>query len=68
MGFSKEQQPYLFERFYRTDPSLARSSGGSGIGLTISRHLAWAMGGELTASSDGPGKGSTFQLRMPLEK
>lgn len=66
IGFTKEQFPYLFERFYRTDPSRSRSSGGSGIGLTISRHLAWAMGGELTASSDGPGKGSTFVMTLPL--
>lgn len=68
IGFTKEQLPYLFERFYRTDPSRSRSSGGTGIGLTISRHLAWAMGGELTAASDGPGKGSTFALNLPLDK
>jgi histidine kinase len=66
IGFTTEQQSYLFERFYRADPSRSRSSGGSGIGLTISRHLAWAMGGELTASSEGLGKGSTFQLTLPL--
>jgi histidine kinase len=66
IGISPEQQPYLFERFYRTDQSRSRSSGGSGIGLTISRHLAWAMAGELSAFSDGIGKGSTFIFSLPL--
>jgi len=66
VGIPPEALPYIFERFYRVDPSRARSSGGSGIGLTISRHLAWAMGGELTAASNGPGQGSTFTLSLPL--
>lgn len=66
IGISAEALPYLFERFYRVDPSRARSSGGSGIGLTIARHLAWAMGGEISAASDGPGRGSTFTLTLPL--
>jgi histidine kinase len=66
VGISPEQQSYLFERFYRADHSRSRSSGGSGIGLTISRHLAWAMGGELSASSEGIGEGSTFIFTLPL--
>lgn len=66
VGIPPEALPYLFERFYRVDPSRARSSGGSGIGLTIARHLAWAMGGELSAASAGRGKGSTFTLTLPL--
>ena len=66
IGIPEEALPYLFERFYRVDQSRARASGGSGIGLTISRHLVWAMGGELTAVSDGPGKGSCFTFTLPL--
>ncbi len=66
IGIPAEEMPYLFERFYRVDRSRARSSGGSGIGLTIARHLAWAMGGEISASSPGPGQGSTFTLTLPL--
>ena len=46
----------------------ARASGGSGVGLTISRHLAWAMGGDITAASPGEGQGSTFTLTLPLHK
>ena len=68
IGIPAESLPYLFERFYRVDQSRARASGGSGIGLTISRHLVWAMGGELTAVSAGPGKGSCFTFTLPLAK
>lgn len=68
IGIDPEQLPYLFERFFRADRSRARSSGGSGIGLTISRHLVWAMGGELTAASEGAGKGSTFSFTLPLAR
>ncbi|MCZ7669348.1 MAG: ATP-binding protein [Chloroflexi bacterium] len=50
------------------DSSRTRGSGGSGIGLTISRHLVWAMGGELTAVSPGTGQGSTFTFTLPLAR
>jgi histidine kinase len=65
IGIPADALPYIFERFFRVDRSRARSSGGSGIGLTISRHLAWAMGGELEAASDGRDQGSTFTLTLP---
>ena len=66
IGIPAAALPHIFERFYRVDSSRSRSSGGSGIGLTISRHLAWAMGGELIAASEGAGKGSTFRFTLPL--
>ena len=66
VGIPATALPCLFERFYRVDPSRSRTSGGSGIGLTIARHLAWAMGGEIIASSPGPDQGSTFTLSLPL--
>ncbi len=66
IGLAPEDMPYIFERFYRVDRSRTRASGGSGIGLTISRHLAWAMGGDLAVHSDGPGMGSTFGVTLPL--
>jgi len=68
IGIPADALPHLFERFYRVDPSRTRASGGSGIGLTISRHLAWAMGGDLTAASPGPDQGSTFVLSLPGEQ
>lgn len=65
VGIAAADLPLIFERFYRVDRSRSRTSGGSGIGLTIARHLAWAMGGDLTATSAGPGQGSTFTLILP---
>ncbi|MDJ0757370.1 MAG: ATP-binding protein [Ardenticatenaceae bacterium] len=65
IGIPAEALPYVFERFYRVDGSRSRESGGSGVGLTISRHLAWIMGGELTAASPGQNQGSTFTLTLP---
>ena len=64
-GIPAESIPYLFERFYRVDPSRSRQSGGSGIGLSISRQLARLMNGEVKAESEGPGEGSTFTLLLP---
>jgi signal transduction histidine kinase len=64
-GIAAEHLPHLFERFYRADPARSRSSGGSGIGLTIARALARAHGGDLRAASDGPGRGATFTLTLP---
>lgn len=66
IGIPAAALPYIFERFYRVDESRSRGSGGSGIGLTIARHLAWQMAGDLTAASEGPGAGSTFTLTLPL--
>ncbi|MBP8001276.1 MAG: HAMP domain-containing protein [Chloroflexi bacterium] len=66
IGIPAEALPYVFERFYRVDQSRARVSGGSGIGLTIARHLVWAMGGEIAAASQGPDQGSRFTFTLPL--
>ena len=65
VGIPEEALPYVFERFFRVDSSRSRESGGSGVGLTISRHLAWMMGGDLTAASEGENLGSTFILTLP---
>lgn len=64
-GIAPDDLPHVFERFYRggTGPG---ASIGSGIGLTISRAIVEAHGGSLTASSDGPGRGATFVVRLPL--
>lgn len=64
-GLSADQLQHVFERFYRADAARARDAGGSGIGLTIARSLALAHDGSLTASSTGPGNGSTFTLVLP---
>lgn len=66
IGIRAEHLPYIFDRFYRVDKSRSRPGGGSGIGLTIARHLVEAHGGRLRAESPGPGKGSTFTFTLPL--
>ncbi len=66
IGISPEHLPHLFERFYRVDKSRSRAGGGSGIGLTIARHLVEAHGGQIEAASDGPGLGSTFSITLPI--
>ncbi len=65
IGIAAEHLPHVFDRFYRVDRSRARSTGGSGIGLTIARHLVEAHGGTIRADSPGPGKGSTFTVTLP---
>lgn len=66
-GIPAEHLPHVFERFYRADTSrTVADGGGSGIGLTISRAIAEAHGGALTAHSAGAGAGATFILRLPV--
>ena len=65
-GISKEHLEHIFERFYRVDKSRSRISGGSGIGLTISKHIVEAHGGRIWAESKGLGQGCTFTLTLPL--
>jgi len=66
IGIPPEHLPHIFDRFYRVDRSRARPGGGSGIGLTISRHLVEAHGGRMWAESPGTGQGSTFYFTLPL--
>ncbi|NLG38235.1 MAG: hypothetical protein GX549_09450 [Clostridiales bacterium] len=65
IGIAAEHLPRLFDRSNRGDHSRSRAGGGSGIGLTIARHLVEAHGGKITASSDGPDAGSTFTFVLP---
>ncbi len=63
VGIEPDELSHIFERFYRTDASRARNSGGFGLGLSIARELVEAMGGTLTATSQ-PGLGSTFWVTL----
>jgi len=65
IGIAREHLPYLFTRFYRVDKSRSRAGGGSGIGLTITRHLVEAHGGAIWVESEGNGQGSTDSTRSP---
>jgi len=64
-GLDAEQVEHVFERFFRTDASRARSSGGVGLGLSIVAAVAEAHGGRATATSE-PGGGATFAIELPL--
>jgi signal transduction histidine kinase len=64
-GFDPADSERLFERFYRADSSRTRTSAGSGIGLTIARAIVEAHGGTMTATSAGPGAGSSFRVELP---
>jgi histidine kinase len=66
IGILAEHLPHIFSRFYRVDPSRARVGGGSGIGLTISKHLVEAHGGRIWAESPGLDQGSTFIFTLPI--
>src|SRR6202011_2921393 len=64
-GVAAEHLPRLFERFYRVDAARDRKHGGAGIGLSIAKALVEAQGGQIAASSDGLGTGSTFRITLP---
>jgi signal transduction histidine kinase len=66
-GIPTEDLPNIFERFYRVDKSRTRTTGGSGLGLTIAKRLVEAHGGEIKVESE-PGKGSTFTLTLPISE
>ena len=64
VGISVDAQERVFERFWRADPSRARTLGGTGLGLAISREDARLHGGDLTLESADPG--CSFTLSLPV--
>ncbi|HYD76111.1 ATP-binding protein [Ramlibacter sp.] len=65
MGLAPDMLEEVFQPFVQADRSAARAQGGLGIGLSIVRSLVELHGGKVRAQSDGPGKGSTFEVRIP---
>jgi PAS domain S-box-containing protein len=58
--------PFVFDRFTQEDASYAREHGGLGLGLAIAKHLVESHGGSIAVASDGPDRGATFTVKLPL--
>jgi signal transduction histidine kinase len=65
IGIPRREQSRIFEKFYRTSDPLVHNTRGSGLGLSLVRHITRAHGGEVEVEST-PGKGSKFTLSFPL--
>jgi CheY-like chemotaxis protein len=65
IGIEPDMLPHIFDLYTQVDSKMARSQGGLGIGLTLVKMLVEMHGGLVTATSDGPGKGSEFTIRLP---
>jgi signal transduction histidine kinase/ActR/RegA family two-component response regulator len=65
-GIAPELLPHVFDRFRQGDDTPAtQRAGGLGLGLTLVREIVALHGGTVSASSEGPGKGSSFRVRLP---
>jgi two-component system sensor histidine kinase SenX3 len=67
-GIPKTELKQIFKRFYRVPGPLASRVKGTGLGLYIVRSVAKRHGGRAWAESEGPGRGSTFVLQLPIVK
>ncbi len=64
IGIAEDERDRVFERFFRTDPARSRHTGGSGLGLSIVKHVVQNHGGDVKVWSQH-GHGSTFTIRLP---
>src|SRR5205085_2880512 len=65
IGISRREQAKIFEKFYRAGDPLVHNTKGSGLGLSLVRHITEAHGGDISVES-APGAGSKFTLSLPL--
>ena len=66
IGIEPEFLPLVFEKFTQAHAGIDRRFGGLGLGLAITKAMAELHGGKVTAQSDGPGRGSTFSVVLPI--
>jgi PAS domain S-box-containing protein len=68
IGISAAMLDRVFEIFAQARPGLSSFKGGLGVGLSVAKHLVDLHGGNIAARSDGPGKGSEFEIRLPIAR
>jgi len=67
IGIPADKLTSIFDMFSQVDRSLEKSQGGLGIGLSLVKRLVEMHGGRIEAKSDGPGRGSEFVVRLPVD-
>jgi len=66
IGIPEAALAHIFDMFSQVDRTIERSTGGLGIGLALVKGIVEMHGGEVYASSEGPGRGSTFTVKLPV--
>jgi signal transduction histidine kinase len=66
IGLERNQLKRIFRRFHRAPDPLVNERSGSGLGLFVVDSLVRNLGGRIRAESDGPGRGSTMHIRLPM--
>jgi len=67
IGIPAAMLPKVFDLFVQVDQAIERSQGGLGVGLSLAKRLVEMHGGSIVAASDGPLRGATFSIRLPVE-
>ena len=65
-GIPPKDLPFIFDRLYRVSKAREHTNDETGLGLAIAKSIVEAHGGTITATSDGGGKGSQFNIRLPI--